>query len=253
MIAPWHADPAWQRIDLLSDVHLHAGAPGTFAAWRDHLLNTPANAVLMLGDLFEAWVGDDARHHGFERECLAVLQQASRRAALGFMQGNRDFLLGQAMCAEAGMKALPDPTLAQAFGQTLLLSHGDALCLADTEYQTFRRQVRDAAWQADFLALPLAERRQRARAMRDASQMHQAATGPAHWIDIDASVAIDLLRQAGASTLVHGHTHRPARHALDAYYTRHVLGDWEFDRAPHRARILVWTDAGLTPQDLARP
>ena len=104
MFPVFEADPAWQSIDLLSDVHLHADQRHTFAAWRDHLLGTPADAVLMLGDLFKVWVGDDARHGTFEAQCLAVLQAASRQRVLAFMPGNRDFLIGD--CAGAGHRIL---------------------------------------------------------------------------------------------------------------------------------------------------
>ena len=245
------ADPAWRRIDLLSDVHLHADLPRTFAAWRDHLLGTPADAVLMLGDLFEVWVGDDARHGGFEGSCLAVLREASRRRWLGFLPGNRDFLVGDAMLADAGVQRLADPTVLQAFGARWLLTHGDALCLADTAYQRFRAQVRGPAWQAHFLAQPLDERQRQARAMRDASQQHQAAMPPEQWSDVDDTAAADWLAQADAPAMIHGHTHRPAAHTLPGGRHRHVLGDWDFDSTPPRARALRLSADGLAVLDLA--
>ena len=245
------ADPAWRRIDLLSDVHLHADLPRTFAAWRDHLLGTPADAVLMLGDLFEVWVGDDARHGGFEAQCLDVLREASGRRWLGFLPGNRDFLVGDAMLADAGVQRLADPTVLQAFGARWLLTHGDALCLADTAYQRFRAQVRGPAWQAHFLAQPLDERQRQARAMRDASQQHQAAMPPEQWSDVDDTAAADWLAQADAPVMIHGHTHRPAAHALPGGRHRHVLGDWDFDSTPPRARALRLSADGLAVLDLA--
>jgi len=245
------ADPAWRCIDLLSDVHLHADLPRTFAAWRDHLLGTPADAVLMLGDLFEVWVGDDARHGGFEGSCLDVLRAASRHRWLGFLPGNRDFLVGDAMLADAGVQRLADPTVLQAFGARWLLTHGDALCLADTAYQRFRAQVRGPAWQAHFLAQPLDERQRQARAMRDASQQHQAAMPPEQWSDVDDTAAADWLAQADAPVMIHGHTHRPAAHALPGGRHRHVLGDWDFDSTPPRARALRLSADGLAVLDLA--
>lgn len=247
------ADPAWRRIDLLSDVHLHAGMPRTFAAWRAHLLGTPADAVLMLGDLFEVWVGDDARHQGFEADCVAVLREAARHRTLAFMPGNRDFLVGDEMLADAGVTRLADPTMMQAFGHRWLLSHGDALCLADTDYQQFRSQVRGNAWQQQFLALPLAERQQQARMMRDASAAHQAGQGQSNWSDVDDAAAARWLRQAGAGTLIHGHTHRPAGHALPGGGTRQVLGDWDLDGQPHRASLLCLSADGLQRLDAAAP
>ena len=251
MFPVFQADLAWQRIDLLSDVHLRADQPRTFAAWRDHLLGTPADAVLMLGDLFEVWVGDDARRDPFEAQCLAVLQAASRQRMLAFLPGNRDFLVGDALLAEAGVQRLADPTVLLAFGQRLLLTHGDALCLSDTAYQHFRAQVRGADWQAAFLALPLDERHRQARAMRDASSMHQAALPAEQWSDVDDDAAADWLAQAGARVMVHGHTHRPALHALPGGGCRHVLGDWDFEATPPRAQALCLTASGLTVLNLA--
>ncbi len=246
----WQADEAWQRIDLLSDLHLHAEMPRTFEAWRDHLLGTPAEAVLLLGDLFEVWVGDDARHQGFEAECVNVLRQASARKVLAFMPGNRDFLVGDRLLAEAGVQRLADPTVLLAFGRRWLLSHGDALCLADQAYQQFRVQVRSADWQQQFLALPLADRQRQARVMRDASTAHQASLGSQHWSDVDDAAAAQWLVQADASALIHGHTHRPGTHALPGGGLRHVLGDWDFDTRPCRARMLQLRPTGLQPIDL---
>ncbi len=247
----FQADPAWRCIDLLSDVHLHADMPRTFAAWRQHLLTTPADAVLILGDLFEVWVGDDAAGSGFAADCVAVLRAASQRRMLGFLPGNRDFLVGDALLADAGMQRLADPTVLRAFGQRWLLSHGDALCIDDTAYQQFRQRVRSPAWQQAFLAQPLVERDRQARAMRDASAAHQADQGPANWSDVDDSTAADWLAAAGCHTLIHGHTHRPATHALPGGGSRVVLGDWDFDHGAPRARALRLTAAGLQVLDVA--
>ena len=251
--AELQADPSWRCIDLLSDVHLHADMPRTFDAWRHHLLSTPADAVLMLGDLFEVWVGDDQRSTGFEAGCVQTLRQAAQQRSLGFMPGNRDFLVGPALLADAGMQALTDPTVLIAFGQRWLLSHGDALCLADRAYQQFRQQVRSAAWQQAFLAQPLALRQQQARAMREASAAHQASQAPSDWSDVDDSAALAWLDRAGAGILIHGHTHRPACHDLAAGRTRQVLGDWDLDANPPRARALRLTAAGLSVLDLTGP
>ena len=252
-IGHWRADPSWRRIDLISDVHLHPDAPRTFAAWSAHLLSTPADAVLILGDLFEVWVGDDARGFGFARQCTELLREASARRRLDFMPGNRDFLLDEAMLRDAGMQGLADPTLAHAFGQDVLLTHGDALCIADVDYLRFRHEVRGQKWRTDFLALPLDERQRRARAMRDASMAHQAERGAENWSDVDADLAGRWMRQAACTTMIHGHTHRPATHAMPEGRVRHVLGDWDFDAAPARARTLAWTAEGLEPMDLAAP
>ncbi|MDP9043729.1 MAG: UDP-2,3-diacylglucosamine diphosphatase, partial [Pseudomonadota bacterium] len=149
----------WRRVDFISDLHLAADTPRTFQAWRDYLLATPADAVFILGDLFEAWVGDDAREDGFDAEATAVLTAAAARRPVYFMAGNRDFLLGSEMLAACGMQRLVDPCVLVAFGSRTLLTHGDAWCVADVDYQTFRAQVRQPAWQAQVLAAPLAQRR----------------------------------------------------------------------------------------------
>lgn len=248
----WVADAQWQAIDLLSDVHLHPDMPHTFAAWRQHLLGTPAQAVLILGDLFELWLGDDARHQGFAAECVAVLRTAAARRHLAFMPGNRDFLVGPALLADAGLQALADPTVLVAFGQRWLLTHGDALCLADTAYMAFRAQVRSPAWQAGFLAQPLAEREAQARTMREASQKHQATLAPEAWSDVDPQAAEHWLQQTRSQALVHGHTHRPGQHRLPGGAQRLVLGDWDLDQPPRRARILRLSAAGMQPLDLAQ-
>ena len=245
------ADPAWRRIDLLSDVHLQADRPRTFEAWRKHLLHTQADAVLILGDLFEVWVGDDARHSGFEADCAAVLRQASRHRVLAFMPGNRDFLVGQQLLQAAGVLHLADPTVLQAWGRHWLLSHGDALCLADTAYQAFRRQVRSSAWQQQFLQQPLAARQFQARQMRDASAAHQAVQPMGQFFDVDDTAAAAALQQTGAAVLIHGHTHRPGGHALGDGRSREVLGDWEFDALPQRAACRRLDATGLHVLDLS--
>jgi UDP-2,3-diacylglucosamine hydrolase len=238
-------------IDLLSDVHLCADMPRTFDAWARHLLETPADAVLMLGDLFELWVGDDSRHEGFERRCAEVLCAASARRTLAFMPGNRDFLVGRDMLEHCNVQRLADPTALSAWGQRILLTHGDALCLADEDYQRFRTQVRDQAWQQRFLAQPLPQRQAQARAMRHASEAHQSGMSPDLSTDVDESAALAWLQAADAAVMVHGHTHRPAMHALPGGALRHVMGDWDFDGRVPRARALRLTPEGLRPLDLA--
>lgn len=242
---PLQAPAHWRTVELLSDVHLQADAPHTFEAWRRQLLETDADATLMLGDLFEVWVGDDARHGTFEARCVGVMREASSRRTLAFMPGNRDFLLGDAMCAACGLLALPDATVLQAFGRRIVLSHGDALCLEDVIYQQFRAQVRGATWQADFLARPLDERQRIARSMRDASTAHQAARAPALWADVDPAAALQLLDAAGSDVLVHGHTHRPGRVQLSPTAVRHVLSDWDFDGPSPRGSVLRVGASGI--------
>ncbi|HZY15391.1 MAG TPA: UDP-2,3-diacylglucosamine diphosphatase, partial [Ramlibacter sp.] len=147
------ASPAWRSIDCISDLHLQPAGPATFAAWRRYMEATPADAVFILGDLFEAWVGDDAAQQpGFEADCAGVLQAAARRIPVYFLAGNRDFLVGPGLAQATGLKLLHDPTVLAFGAQRWLLSHGDALCVDDHAYQAFRAQVRAAGWQQAFLA-----------------------------------------------------------------------------------------------------
>lgn len=238
-VAPAH----WRAIDFISDLHLSAQMPKTFVAWRDHLLGTTADAVFLLGDWFELWVGDDVRARPFEQRCVEVMQQASQRLVLGVMVGNRDFLLGAEMLRACGAQGLPDPTSIDAFGARLLASHGDALCLADVDYQQFRALVRGPEWQREFLAKPLAERQQIATNIRAQSAARQRFEG-AMWADVDNAETLRWLRAADCEHLVHGHTHRPAHHDVDDRHTREVLSDWDLDGA-HRAEVLRWTSDGL--------
>lgn len=242
----------WQRIDFISDLHLSADTPRTFEAWAHYLRETPADAVFILGDLFEVWVGDDSRFEGFEAQCAEVLRAASVQHHLAFLVGNRDFLVGRDMLKACGVDPLADPTLLVAFDQRVLLTHGDELCLADTDYQTFREMVRSEAWQKRFLAQPLAVRRDYARQVRQQSEARKAGQQSAQeWADVDAPSAIAWLGAADASVMVHGHTHRPATQALDAAHQRHVLSDWDLDHAPHRAEVLRLSAAGFERLSLA--
>ncbi|MBX3607385.1 MAG: UDP-2,3-diacylglucosamine diphosphatase [Piscinibacter sp.] len=235
----------WTAIDFISDLHLAEDMPRTFEAWAGYLQRTPASAVIILGDLFEVWIGDDDRHHGFAARCADVLAAAASRISVAFMPGNRDFLVGGELLRETGVLSLPDPTVLVAFGERLLLAHGDALCLDDRPYQAFRAQVRSPEWQRAFLALPLAERRRQARAMRDGSEARKAAQAREDWIDIDRGTAVRWQHEAHAPTLIHGHTHRPAHEDLAPGYMREVLSDWDLDHGD-RAEVLRLRRAGLS-------
>ncbi len=244
VISTLTAPPVWQQIDLLSDLHLGPDTPATLARLARHLAETPAQAVFLLGDIFEVWVGDDARSLPFEAECVAMLRTAAERLDLFFMPGNRDFLVGEAMLTDCGISALPDPTALAAFGQTWLLVHGDAQCLDDAAYQDFRRQVRSPAWQTQVLAQPLPARQALAQQLRAGSRAAQTAQLQA--TDLDAGACRALLREAGANTLIHGHTHRPAEHDLGDGLRRVVLSDWDFDGPAPRGDVLRLSAAGLT-------
>lgn len=235
--APAH----WRVVDFISDLHLQASEPLTVQAWKSYLARTHADAVFMLGDLFEVWVGDDGLEGDdedaqFERECFEVMQAAGTRFALFFLHGNRDFLLGAAAAQRARCTLLADPTTLVFGGRHWLLSHGDALCLDDHEYLAFRAQVRTDAWQQAFLAQPLAQRRQIARGLRQHSEERKRSG--VTYADVDTPMARDWLQRADASTLIHGHTHKPADHTLGPGLVRHVLSDWDLAARPARAEIL---------------
>ena len=232
------APAAWHTVDLLSDLHLQADEPATFNAWRGYLETTPADALFILGDLFEVWVGDDgAALPGFEADCAELLRRASARRPVFFMHGNRDFLVGSDFATRCGLTLLDDPTVLVLHGERWLLSHGDALCLEDTDYLKFRAEVRTAAWQQAFLSQPLEARRTLARSMRTQSEQRKSTPGMV-WADVDADAARDWLKRANAHTLVHGHTHRPAEHALGDGLRRIVLSDWDAAAHPPRAQVL---------------
>ncbi|SFP73823.1 UDP-2,3-diacylglucosamine hydrolase [Variovorax sp. OK605] len=250
------APPAWRTVDLISDLHLQAGEPATSEAWQGYLQTTPADALIILGDLFEVWVGDDsaasassADAAGFEAQCAELLRRTAQRLPVFFMHGNRDFLVGPAFAAQCGLTLLDDPTVLVLHGQRWLLSHGDILCLEDTEYLKFRAQVRTPEWQAAFLARPLEERRALARSMRVQSEDRKRNPSTI-WADVDNDAARDWLLQANARTLVHGHTHRPANHDLGHGLQRIVLSDWDAAAHPPRAQLLCLSTAGAQRVDL---
>ena len=254
-----HAPAHWRTLAFVSDVHLHAEEPATAQAWMDALAGCQADALFLLGDLFEVWIGDDQLDapSPFVAGCVAALRRFSRRGALFFMPGNRDFLASQALMDACGATWLPDPTLLAFGGQRVLLSHGDALCLDDADYLQFRRQVRSADWQQAFLARPLAEREALARSLRAQSRQQQAqrhAQGLGY-SEVDAQAARDWLQAHQAMLLIHGHTHRPGRHELGPGLAREVLSDWDAQASPPRAQLLYLRHQagglGLQRQNLA--
>ncbi|MEK8032855.1 UDP-2,3-diacylglucosamine diphosphatase [Ideonella sp. DXS29W] len=256
--------PSTRTVDFISDLHLCPELPRTLALLRHYLERTSADAVFILGDLFEAWVGDDAATLPFEADCVSLLAAAARQRPVYVMRGNRDFLLGPAFFQATGAIDLPDPVALHAPGlsaQPVLLSHGDALCLSDTAYQQFRAQVRQPAWQQAFLAKPLDERQAIGAQMRAASREHQRqqadtphgqASAPVTYADADPALAQQWLAESDAQVLIHGHTHRPQTEHHASGWTRHVLCDWEVDHhQPPRAEVLRWSDRGFQRLDPA--
>jgi UDP-2,3-diacylglucosamine hydrolase len=238
------AAPTWRAIDFISDLHLQASELATFNVWRQYMQSTPADAVFILGDLFEVWVGDDALQHGsFESQCAHVIGQTALRVPTFFMHGNRDFLVGNTLMDRCNTRLLNDPTVLVFGGQRWLLSHGDALCIDDLPYMQFRAQVRSPEWQQAFLAKPLAERQAIARGLRQQSEAKKQAGTV--YADVDTATARQWLLAAQAPMLIHGHTHQPATHGLGDGMRRVVLSDWDADAEPARAEVLRLTADGL--------
>lgn len=248
------APTSWRCVDFIADVHLQPGDEATFGLWRDYLEGTRADALFILGDLFEVWVGDDISESwqhptedaqidqacAFAARCAGLLRQASRRLALYFVHGNRDFLIGTNYLQACGMTLLEDPSVLEFGGQRYLLSHGDQFCLADAPYMQLRPLVRSARWQAEFLARPLSKRLALARDWRQQSEAHklQVYSEGAAFADVDAAAACSALRQSQAQILIHGHTHQAGEHALGNGLQRLVLSDWDAHSKPMRASIL---------------
>jgi UDP-2,3-diacylglucosamine hydrolase len=235
------APSRWRTVDFISDLHLQADEPQTHAAWADYLSHTPADAVFMLGDVFEVWVGDDvlSDSQSFEARCAHTMRQASQRLDLFLMHGNRDFLMGDTLMAHSGATLLADPCCLIAGHERWLLSHGDALCVDDVDYQHFRTQVRSRQWQDKFLAQQLPERQAIARQLRTQSEARKSTD--ATYADVDTPSALEWLQTAGCTHLIHGHTHRPGHHILAQGYERTVLSDWDLSAAPPRAEVLRLT------------
>lgn len=233
------APTQWACIDFISDLHLHPHDRTTFAAWCSYLQCTRADALFILGDLFEVWIGDDAIAvpQSFEAECAQQLACAAQRMPVFVMHGNRDFLMGQVLMRSVEATLLDDPTVLVVGGTRWMLSHGDAWCLADTDYQRFRKQVRTVDWQHALLAKPLTERQAIAADLRSQSEARKHAID-AVYTDLDTHAVLTALQQRGAAHLIHGHTHRPTCHAVDSQHQRWVLSDWDASAYPPRLEVL---------------
>jgi UDP-2,3-diacylglucosamine hydrolase len=211
---------------FISDLHLDSARPAVIRALAQFLSqHSNCDRLYILGDLFDAWIGDDD-DSPFVAEVASILREFTAAGPeLFIMQGNRDFMLGNAFCQEVGAQLLPDPTVIDLYGEPTLLMHGDSLCTGDKEYQAFRRTARDPQWQAKMLALELPERRVLASQMRSASR--EATSNKAEDImDVTPSEVEKVMRDYGVRQLIHGHTHRPAQHTVNTG-RRWVLGDWD--------------------------
>lgn len=225
---------------LFSDVHLSETTPALTQAliqWLEHHCissNQPPEHLLILGDLFDAWVGDDQAQHPQAGACARAISEILREIrsqgiSIRFMAGNRDFLLGEAFLKSFDGQRMSDPSLLIIDkGLTIAISHGDQLCTLDTDYQQFRAQVRQPEWQRDFLTQPLGKRlaiAQNIRAQSETEKIGKTMT----IMDITPEAAVTLTDQLAADQLLHGHTHRPGQTKLPNGKVRWVLSDWEVD------------------------
>lgn len=237
------------RVLFISDLHLDASRPQATELFLDFLRRNAgrADALYILGDLFEAWIGDDDAdpHHARVQDGMRAFVDDG--TAGFFMHGNRDFLIGERFAARTGFTLLEDPTVIDLFGWPTLLMHGDTLCTDDTGYQEFRRMVRNAAWQKNFLDQPLAARQAFAVKARAESKAAQAGLAM-DIMDVNRDAVDEAFREHGLARLIHGHTHRPGVHTylLDGRARqRIVLGDWY-----EQGSVLTATPAGLSLTDL---
>jgi UDP-2,3-diacylglucosamine hydrolase len=236
---------------FISDLHIDASSPPIVRQFLSFLERDArqAEALYILGDLFESWVGDDAADNSQAAAIQGIRALTSSGVPCFVMHGNRDFLLSTRFCADSGAELLPDPVMVSLYGERVLVMHGDALCTDDRAYQRLRATVRDPDWQRSFSRLSIKARRALAGAARAGSQAHTAAADYAI-TDVNAKSVAQALRSAGVSTLLHGHTHRPAIHAIEVDQrpcTRIVLGDW-YDHGS----VLRWDANGPELVSLAR-
>ena len=215
---------------FISDLHLQEDRPDITEAFLNFLDETASKSekLYILGDLFEAWIGDDLKND-FIKEIRHALKETNKTTEIFIMHGNRDFLIGPEFATSCGTKLISDPYIEEMFGKSVLLMHGDLLCTADVNYQSFRKTSRDKKWQKEFLSKPLKERQKIAKDLRDISKK---ATNQkkAEIMDVTPSEVLNTMERTSVNLLIHGHTHRPDSHDIQINNQpakRLVLGDWD--------------------------
>ncbi|WP_420812095.1 UDP-2,3-diacylglucosamine diphosphatase [Parvibium lacunae] len=232
---------------FISDLHLHSNIPAlnhALSCFIADFLQTPHQCLFILGDLFEYWAGDEELTEPYYAQLAGLLSQvAAAGRQLFIMHGNRDLLLGERFMSAASATLLPDPTILVLEQERILLTHGDAYCTDDIDYQVFRQQVRQPAWQTQFLALPLAQRQQIIQNIRsESSQAKQQKS--MQIMDVNQHAIDALWPQYGVQLIIHGHTHRPASHQHD-HGQRWVIPDWRIDKQGQvAAGYLLWQKGG---------
>ncbi|HUL94516.1 MAG TPA: UDP-2,3-diacylglucosamine diphosphatase [Usitatibacter sp.] len=219
-----------RRTLFISDLHLDASRPQATARFEKFLAGAVpgSDALYVLGDLFEYWIGDDGLALEFPRRMAALLAPVARSLPVKFMHGNRDFLVADEFSKSTGVELIPDPTRIDLYGRKTVLLHGDTLCTDDTAYQAFRTQVRNPAWQRAVLAKPIPERVAMAEGLRAGSE--GAKGGKSMQImDVANAAVVKAFADSGCDVMIHGHTHRPGHHTYHVGgrdRERWVLPDW---------------------------
>lgn len=225
---------------LVSDLHLEESSPERFDAFKAFVdRTTDAKRLFILGDFFNAWIGDDDDDPFFAAVTSQLKTWSEKGLYIAFTHGNRDFLVGKQLAKAGGFELLPEEYVTELAGQPTLLMHGDSLCIDDQEYMAFRAQVRGDAWQQQILSMPLLQRRQLALQLRTQS-LSMNAMKAEDITDVNAQEVLAALKRHGVTTLIHGHTHRPDIHSINVdgkSAQRIVLGDWQengwYIRADH--------------------
>ena len=236
---------------FVSDIHLQGQMPATTRAFLAFLTGPARHTeqLYLLGDLFEYWAGDDDIDAPFNRAIVDALRALSDAGiAVFWIAGNRDFLVGDGFAKATGATLLTDGTVMQLAGQRIVLAHGDAQCTDDIDYITFRNQVRQPAWQQQFLAMPLQRRKAIIDDLRKQSRVAQQGK-QSEIMDVNPAAIAALFASSGTTQMIHGHTHRPATHTLQDVAgnvaTRYVLPDWDCDTLPVRGGWLGLDHAGV--------
>ena len=237
---------------FISDLHLDETRPHTTALFKSFAEklkeNDPQTELYILGDLFESWIGDDYENELHNEVKTTLKSLTGSGIKVFFLYGNRDFLIGEEFLSETDVELLIDPFLLKSNGKTILLTHGDQMCIDDVEYQTFRSIVRNPDWQKDFLNFPISKRLKIAGETKDASKQSKQEKSM-EIMDVNEEEVLRVFKQHGVNTMIHGHTHRPMIHELKIdgrLCSRYVLGDWN----KTSAMVLQWSKESLELIDL---
>lgn len=236
---------------FISDLHLEADRPDIADQFLRFLETDALNAeaLYILGDLFESWIGDDDPNEHYQWIKQGLKKLSRKQVPIFFMHGNRDFMIGADFAEETGVQILSDPFVAEIYAQKVMLCHGDAYCTDDVEYQAVRTMTRNPQWQAMMLTKSVQERLAFAEQARAASLAHGSAIN-AEISDVNHTAITNALRDSGVNTMLHGHTHRPAVHTLlvdDQPATRIVLGDWY-----EHGSVVRWDESGPRLESMSR-